>query len=68
LTRTQLGVVLKKNLPLRLTPTTEGEVLTKLTAGESARELRTRGNFVLVRTAEGQGWILRSEFGRICPE
>ncbi len=68
LTRTRLGVVVKKNLPLRLTPTTEGEVLTKLPAGESARELRRRGDYVLVRTAEGQGWIERREFGRICPE
>lgn len=67
LTRTKIGIVLEKNLPLRLTPTTDGEVLTKLPAGESARELRTRGNYVLVRTAEGQGWILRSQFGRICP-
>ena len=67
-TRTQLGFVLQKNASLRLTPTAESEVVTKLSAGEPARELRSRGEYVLVRTARGQGWLERNQFGRICPE
>jgi SH3-like domain-containing protein len=68
MTRSKIGIVWPKNVPLRLTPTAEAEVLMKLAAGDAVRELRTRGDYMLVRTAEGQGWIQRSEFGRICPE
>lgn len=67
MTRTRIGFVLQKESPLRLTPTKEGEPITKLAAGEPARELRKRGNFVLVKTARGQGWISREQFGRLCP-
>ena len=68
LTRMNLGFVLQKNLPLRLTPTTEGEWQSKLAAGEPARELRRRGDFVYVQTSRGKGWIESAYFGRICPE
>lgn len=68
LTRTKIGFVLQKNLPLRLTPTAEAEVLMKLAAGEPVRELRVRGGYVLVRTAEGQGWLERSKVGWLCPK
>ena len=68
LTRTKIGFALEKNLPLRLTPTGEGEVLTKLASGDPVRELRKRGEYVLVRTAEGQGWLKNSEVGWVCPE
>ncbi len=67
LTRTKIGFVVQKNAPLRLTPTVESEVVTKLSAGEPARELRSRGEYVLVRTSHGQGWMERSQFGKICP-
>jgi hypothetical protein len=68
LTRTRIGFVLQKNAPLRLTPTEEAEAVVKLSAGEPARAVRTRGNYVLVRTARGEGWIERNQFGLICPK
>lgn len=67
-TRTKLGFVLPKETPLRLTPTSEAEAVAKLRAGEPARELRRRGEYVFVRTSRGKGWIERSQFGLICPE
>jgi len=63
--RTQLGIVLKKNVPLRLTPTREGEAIATLNAGEPARRLRTRGNFYFIRTFTESGWIERSSFGLV---
>jgi len=68
LTRTRIGFVLEKNLPLRLTPTAEAEVLMKLAAGDPVRELRVRGDYVLVRAVEGQGWLERSKVGWVCPK
>lgn len=65
--RTQIGFVLKKNAPLQLTPTHEGEVISTLAAGEPARELRTRGNYVFIRTMGGSGWLEKNEFGLLCP-
>ena len=67
-TRTKIGFVLQKDVPLRLTPTVESEVMTKLSAGEPVRELRRRGAYVLVRTPRGQGWVERTRFGRLSPE
>ena len=67
-TRAQLGVVLQKSTPLRLTPTRTGEVISTLAAGEPARRLRTRGNYFFIRTANGTGWIAREQLGLICPE
>lgn len=67
LTRTKIGFVLQKNTALRLTPTSEGESQTKLSAGEPARELRRRGDYVFVQTAQGRGWIEQKQFGLVCP-
>jgi hypothetical protein len=66
LTRTRAGFVLAKDTPLRLTPTAEGEAVTRLAAGEPARWVRTRGNYLFVRTSRNAGWVERSEFGFIC--
>ena len=63
--RTNLGFVLKKNAPLLLTPTREGEVISNLNAGEPARRLRTRGDYFFIRTANGAGWIARDAFGLV---
>ena len=64
--RAQLGVVLEDETPLRLTPTREGETLSKLPAGEMARIERERGAYFYVR-AEGDraGWVRKAEFARI---
>jgi tetratricopeptide (TPR) repeat protein len=66
--RTHIGFVLGKNATLRLTPTQEGEVVTTLTAGEPARALRTRGDFVFIRAATLSGWIEKRDFGLVCPQ
>jgi tetratricopeptide (TPR) repeat protein len=66
--RTQIGFVLKKNAPLLLTPTREGEIISTLTAGEPARKLRTRGNYFFIRTVNGTGWVERQQFGLINPK
>ena len=63
--RTQIGFVVKKDAPLLLTPTREGEVIATLTGGEAARKLRTRGNYLLVRTSSALGWIAQEDFGLV---
>lgn len=68
LARTQIGFVLQKNAPLRLTPTDAAEAVAKLSSGSPVRALRMRGNYVLVRTAQGQGWLERSQVGLVCPK
>jgi hypothetical protein len=66
--RSRVGVVLEDDTRLRLTPTREGEDLTKLPAGELARIERERGNYFYVR-AEGDraGWVEKREFAKIWP-
>lgn len=65
--RTHIGFVLKKNSPLLLTPTHEGEVVSTLAAGEPARRLRERGQYIFVRTLSGSGWMEQSDFALVCP-
>jgi len=65
--RTQIRFVLKKNAPLQLTPTHNGEVISTLAAGEPARKLRTRGNYVFIRTLGASGWMEENGFGLVCP-
>lgn len=67
-TRSKIGIILEKNTPLRLTPTREAEVVSSLPAGEPARELRERENFIFVRTQNGNGWIERAQIGFLCRE
>jgi tetratricopeptide (TPR) repeat protein len=67
-TRTTLGLVLAAETPLRLTPTAEGEPTTRLSAGEPARLLGSRGKYLLIRTRLATGWVDREKFGLICPE
>ncbi len=65
-TRARLGFALVAELPLRLTPTAEGETATKLAAGEPGRVVRERGRYLLVQTRRHTGWVEREKFGRIC--
>lgn len=64
-TRGRLGIVLEKKTGLRLTPTKESEIVAMLAPGEAARWLRQRGDYCLVRTPHGTGWIQRGQFGRL---
>ena len=66
-TRSRLGFVLTKETPLRLTPTEEAQTVTRLSAGEPARWLRSRGKYVLVRTNRTTGWVEKAQFGLTCP-
>ena len=66
--RTNIGFILHQDTPLRLTPTAEAEVITRLRAGAPARVEKTRGKFALVRTNRTRGWIEAQQLGLICPE
>lgn len=65
-TRTRLGFVLQKDTVLRLTPTRDAQVVTRLAGGEPARWQRSRGQYLLVRASRFSGWIERSELGLTC--
>jgi tetratricopeptide (TPR) repeat protein len=65
--RTHIGFVVKKNARLQLTPTHEGEVISTLAAGEPDRKLRTRGNYIFIRTLGTSGWVEQDDFGLISP-
>lgn len=66
--RADIGFVLKKNAPLRLTPTRESEVIATLSAGTPARQVRARGNYFFIRTVSESGWIEQREFRRVCAQ
>jgi hypothetical protein len=66
-TRAELGIVLEKNARLGWTPTREAEPVASLSAGETARKLRARGEYYFIRSQRGSGWIERKQFGLLCP-
>lgn len=67
-TRSNLGFVMQKNVSLRLTPTAEGEAVTRLAAGEPGRLIRTRGKYLYIRTSRHAGWVERNQFELISPK
>ena len=67
-TRAQIGIVLDRKTPLRLTPTEDADSLVTLAAGEPARQLRVQGDYAFILTQGGTGWIERDKFGLICAE
>jgi hypothetical protein len=64
-TRSKLGVVLPQETPLRLTPTSEAQIVTRLPAGETARLERERGAYIFIRTPSSAGWVARAQFGLV---
>jgi tetratricopeptide (TPR) repeat protein len=66
--RAGIGLVLPKETPLRLMPTQTAEIIAILPAGQPARKLRAKGNYFLIRTEFGIGWIARDEFGVVATE
>jgi len=64
-TRSGIGFVLQNDTPLRLTPTSEAEAVTRLAAGEPARKVRSRGNYLFIRTNRSSGWVEKQQFGLI---
>lgn len=67
-TRTKIGFVREAETPVSLTPTAEGEALTRLAAGEPGRVLRTHGGYLLIQTRLTSGWVEREKFSLICPD
>jgi tetratricopeptide (TPR) repeat protein len=65
--RAGIGFVLRKNAPLQLTPTQNGETISTLAAGEPVRQVRKRGHYAYVRTLNGAGWVDEKAFGLLCP-
>jgi len=64
-TRSKLGFFIEKETEIRLTPTQDGQVIARMTPGESARFERARGKYVLVRTTRGVGWVDRNKFAQV---
>ncbi|MDB6109293.1 MAG: hypothetical protein JWR69_1043 [Pedosphaera sp.] len=64
-TRSNLGILLPKQTSLRLTPTSEAQILSRLPAGKMARLEQERGHFVFIRTGDTAGWVERAQFGLI---
>ena len=60
--RSRLGFVLVKDVPLRLTPTAEAQYITRLPAGEWARLENQRGKYLCIRTGHATGWVLEDQF------
>jgi hypothetical protein len=65
-TRSRIGFVLRPDTLLRLTPTVEAQAVTRLAAGEPARLVRTRSNYVLIRTSRTLGWLEQGQFALVC--
>jgi hypothetical protein len=65
-TRSRLGFVLQPDTVLRLTPTAESQAVTRVTAGEPARVVRTRGKYLLIRTNHTLGWVEHGQLGLVC--
>ncbi len=63
--RSRIAIVLGQNTPLRLTPTSEAQYVTKLSAGETARVEREKEKYVFVRTPAAVGWMQRGDLGVI---
>ena len=66
--RTNLGLVVKNNSAVQLTPTRAGEVISTLAAGEPARVIKTRGDFYFIRATMTAGWVARKDFSLVIPE
>jgi tetratricopeptide (TPR) repeat protein len=66
--RAGVGFTLPNATPLHLTPTSEGQVVTRLPSGEPIRKVRVRGDYVLVTTGGqgARGWIQKDQCGWIC--
>ena len=63
--RTDIGFILKKNTPLRLTPTGGSELISTLPAGEPVRRVKERGNYFFIRTSMAAGWVERGQVGLV---
>lgn len=67
-TRAQIGFIMTKETPLRLTPTRDAQTIHVLQEGQPVRCERKHGTYWFVRTSAGYGWIERTQVGRVSPE
>lgn len=67
-TRAEIGIVMVKNTPLRLTPTQSAESAMSLPAGEPVRRLRQHGDYFFVHTQYGNGWVGQKQVTFLCPK
>jgi tetratricopeptide (TPR) repeat protein len=67
-TRARIGFVREDDTPLRFTPTRDAQAITHLAAGEPARRIRARGDYLLIRTGRTLGWVERGQLGFTCPK
>jgi tetratricopeptide (TPR) repeat protein len=63
--RTKLGVVMAAEAPLRLTPTSEAQVLTRLASGTIGRVEGRHGIYVMIRCGPYEGWLEAQQLGMI---
>ncbi len=66
--RTHLAIVVGKEAPLQLTPTAQGQVITRIAWGETARVIRSRGDYCYVRTSGVAGWMQKARLGFIAAD
>ena len=66
-TRSRIGFVLQKDTPLRLTPTADAQILTRLAPGEPGRLESVYDSFMLIRADGVRGWVRPEEFALTCP-
>jgi len=67
-TRSRIGIVLEKDVELRLTPTRNAQTLMLMPSGQPARWERSRGDYRFIRTGYARGWIESSKLGMVCPD
>jgi hypothetical protein len=67
MSRAKTGFIMERETPLRLTPTSHGQVVTRLTAGDPVRMEKRAGDFLFVRTLRATGWIHAGDAGWVCP-
>ena len=68
MTRARLGFILDRRANLQLTPTSDAERLATLAAGEPVRKVRVQGDYLLVRTQHGIGWVPQEQVGLIASD
>jgi len=66
-TRSKIGIVTDKNTRLRLTPTQSAQTSASLPAGEPVHVLRRHGDYYLVHTQNGDGWVGQRQISFLCP-
>ena len=66
-TRSNIVIVTDKNTRLRLAPAPSAQTTGVLPPGEPVRALRRHGDYFLVHTQTGDGWVGHSQISFLCP-